>query len=100
MQQVGCGSSGNLRKRIAQRQGKCKPERERDPGDDALELDPAYIQEMNEAYKHFFFHYTSTPLLVVETSQLELHASEDALDDLIRQIKSMNRGTQYYVPRT
>ncbi|MEQ1759857.1 MAG: deoxynucleoside kinase [Vicinamibacterales bacterium] len=75
-------------------------DRERDPGDEALDLDPAYIQEMNEAYKHFFFHYTSTPLLVVETSQLELHASEDALDDLIRQIKSMNRGTQYYVPRT
>lgn len=74
--------------------------RERDPGDEGLDLDPAYIQELNEAYKHFFFHYTATPLLVVETSQLELHASDEALDDLIRQIRSMNRGTQYYVPRT
>ena len=62
--------------------------------------DPDYIRELNEAYQHFFFHYSSTPLLVVETSQLDLHASDEAVDDLIRQIRTMNRGTRYYVPRT
>jgi deoxyadenosine/deoxycytidine kinase len=75
-------------------------DRARDPGSESLELDPAYIRELNEAYKHFFFHYSATPLLVVETSQLEVLASDEALDDLIRQIRAMNRGTQYYVPRT
>lgn len=59
-----------------------------------------YLREVNEAYQHFFFHYAATPLLVVETSQFDLHSSDDALDDLIRQIRSMNRGTRYYVPRT
>ena len=59
-----------------------------------------YLRELNEAYQHYFFHYTATPLLVVETSHVDLHASDEALDDLIRQIRSMNRGTQYYVPRT
>jgi deoxyadenosine/deoxycytidine kinase len=67
---------------------------------DAPEPDPDYVREVNEAYQHFFFHYTATPLLVVETSQLDLHARDEALDDLIRQVKSMNRGTRYYVPRT
>ena len=62
--------------------------------------DPEYLREVNEAYQHFFFHYTTTPLLVVETSHVDLHASDEAVDDLIRQIKTMNRGTQYYVPRT
>jgi deoxyadenosine/deoxycytidine kinase len=62
--------------------------------------DPGYIREVNEAYQHFFFHYTATPLLVVETSQVDLHARDEAVDDLIRQIKGMHRGTQYYVPRT
>jgi deoxyadenosine/deoxycytidine kinase len=62
--------------------------------------DPGYLRELNEAYQHFFFHYTATPLLVVETSQVNLHESDEALDDLIRQISSMNRGTRYYVPRT
>ncbi len=40
------------------------------------------------------------PLLVVETSQLGLDAGDEAVDDLIRQIRTMNRGTRYYVPRT
>jgi deoxyadenosine/deoxycytidine kinase len=58
-----------------------------------------YLRELNEAYQHFFFHYGATPLLVVETSQLDLAGSDEALDNLIRQVESMGRGTQYYVPR-
>jgi deoxyadenosine/deoxycytidine kinase len=61
---------------------------------------PTYVQKLIEAYQHFFFHYTATPLLVVETSQLDLAGSDEALDDLIRQIRGMSRGTRYYVPRT
>jgi deoxyguanosine kinase len=75
-------------------------DRARDAERDTPDPDPDYIREVNEAYQHFFFHYTATPLLVVETSQLDLHASDEALDDLIRQINSMTRGTRYYVPRT
>ena len=63
-------------------------------------LDPDYLRELNEAYQHFFFHYTATPLLVVETSQIDFGRSDEALDDLIRQIRTMGRGTRYYVPRT
>jgi deoxyguanosine kinase len=62
--------------------------------------DPSYLRELNEAYQHFFFHYSATPLLVVETSQLDLAGSDEALDDLIRQVRGMGRGTRYYVPRT
>jgi deoxyguanosine kinase len=67
---------------------------------EAPQPDGDYVREVNEAYQHFFFHYTATPLLVVETSQVDLHARDEAVDDLIRQVKTMNRGTQYYVPRT
>jgi len=59
-----------------------------------------YLAELNEAYNHFFFHYTTTPLLVIETSHFDLSWGEDAVDDLLRQVRSMGRGTQYYVPRT
>ena len=58
------------------------------------------MKELNEAYHHFFFHYNATPLLVVETSQFDSAASDESLDDLIKQIKTMGGGTQYYVPRT
>jgi deoxyadenosine/deoxycytidine kinase len=60
----------------------------------------AYMRELNEAYQHFFFHYAVTPLLVVETSHVDLAASDGAVDDLLRQIRTMTAGTRYYVPRT
>jgi deoxyadenosine/deoxycytidine kinase len=59
-----------------------------------------YLAELNEAYNHFFFHYTATPLLVVETSQVDLSWGDSTIDEILKQIKSMPRGTQYYVPRT
>lgn len=58
-----------------------------------------YLSELNEAYQHFFFHYSTTPLLVVETSQLDVSWGDDAVDDLLKQVKSMGPGTRYYVPR-
>ena len=67
---------------------------------DAPVPDDGYIKEVNEAYTHFFFHYSATPLLVVETSQFDLSWGEEALADLERQVRSMGRGTRYYVPRT
>jgi deoxyadenosine/deoxycytidine kinase len=75
-------------------------DRAKDPARETFDPDPDYIRELNEAYQHFFFHYSATPLLVVETSQLDLQASDEAVDDLIRQVRGMNRGTRYYVPRT
>jgi deoxyadenosine/deoxycytidine kinase len=71
-----------------------------DPDVAALEPDAEYLRELNEAYHHFFFHYDATPLLVVETSELDSDASDEAVDDLVRQVRGMGSGTQYYVPRT
>ncbi len=57
----------------------------------AFEPDPDYLKELNEAYHHFFFHYDATPLLVVETSQFDSEASDEALDDLVKQIAADGR---------
>jgi deoxyadenosine/deoxycytidine kinase len=74
--------------------------REREKADPEFpHLDDEYVRELNEAYNHFFFHYTATPLLVVETSQLDLSWGDEAIADLERQVRGMGRGTQYYVPR-
>jgi deoxyguanosine kinase len=75
-------------------------ERERRASEQLLVPDDTYIAELNEAYNHFFFHYTATPLLVVETSQIDLSWGDDAVEDLLRQLRTMTRGTRYYVPRT
>ena len=74
--------------------------RDRDPERPNLVPDENYLRELNEAYHHFFFHYTATSLLVVEGSQFRPQDDDEALDDLVKQITTMGRGTRYYVPRT
>ena len=83
-----------LRRRLRER-ARANPDLPSPPRDDE-----EYVRELNEAYNHFFFHYNATPLLVVETSQFDLTWGSAALDDLVKQLKGMGRGTRYYVPRT
>ena len=71
-----------------------------DPDSTGFEPQADYLKELNEAYQHFFFHYNATPLLVVETSQLDPDSWDHAMDDLERQITEMGPGTRYYVPRS
>lgn len=59
-----------------------------------------YIEAVTEAYSHYFFRYTETPLLVINTSDIDFVHNPQDLDDLIRQILSMRQGTLYYVPRS
>jgi len=57
-----------------------------------------YLAQVNEAYNHYFFHYKDTPLLVIDTSQIDfVHETAD-LDDLVERIRTMDRGVQYYNP--
>jgi len=57
-----------------------------------------YIAEVNRSYNHYFFHYDVTPLLVVNTSEIDFVNREEDLEDLIEQIRDMEKGVQYYVP--
>jgi deoxyguanosine kinase len=61
-------------------------------------LTEAYVQEISRAYNHFFFHYSATPLLVVNTSEVDFAKRAEDVDDLLKQIQQMGKGTQYYVP--
>jgi deoxyadenosine/deoxycytidine kinase len=63
------------------------------------QISEEYLAEVNRAYNHYFFHYTTTPLLVVNTEGVDFARSEDDVLDLLKQIRSMGKGTQYYVPR-
>jgi deoxyguanosine kinase len=72
--------------------------RSRGRGEEA-HLSEEYLAEVNRAYNHYFFHYSATPLLVVNTADVDFASSTEDVDDLLRQIRSMGRGTQYYVPR-
>lgn len=57
-----------------------------------------YIEALSEAYNHFFFHYSETPLIVVNTSDLNFVENTADLEELAREIEEHDRGTTYYVP--
>ncbi|MGE0452994.1 MAG: deoxynucleoside kinase [Vicinamibacteria bacterium] len=63
-----------------------------------VRLSEEYLAEVNRAYNHYFFHYAQTPLLVVNTSEVDFVKRPEDVDDLMRQIRGMGRGTQYYAP--
>jgi deoxyadenosine/deoxycytidine kinase len=61
-------------------------------------MSPEYLAEVNRAYNHYFFHYNVTPLLVVNTAEMDFAKRPEDVDDLLKQIRGMGKGTQYYVP--
>jgi len=61
-------------------------------------ISETYIDEINKAYNYFFFHYTETPLLVIDTTGIDFVHQEEHLDELVEQIRKMDRGVQYYRP--
>jgi len=59
---------------------------------------PEYVQRIAEAYREFFFYYDETPLLVVNSSDVDFVAGPEDLADLIREIRNMGQGVQHYIP--
>ena len=57
-----------------------------------------YLTEVAQAYNQFFFRYDESPLLVVNTSEIDFMASSQDLADLVREINNMGSGTQHYIP--
>lgn len=62
------------------------------------EISDTYVSELNRAYNYFFFHYNRTPLLVIDTSNIDFVKSQEDLEEILRQIRSMQKGVQYYIP--
>jgi deoxyadenosine/deoxycytidine kinase len=62
------------------------------------DIDPGYLERLSEAYSYYFFHYRETPLLVVNTDDIDFVNNPADLDALISQIARCRRGTQIYVP--
>jgi deoxyadenosine/deoxycytidine kinase len=62
------------------------------------ELDLDYLKKLTEAYNYYFFHYDQSPLLVVNTSEIDFVNRKEDLDQLVREIRQMRQGTWYFTP--
>jgi len=66
------------------------------PGERAVSDE--YLEEVVKAYEHFFFHYTSSDLLIVNTSEIDFVDRNEDLRELLRKVSEPIKGTQYFLP--
>lgn len=66
------------------------------PGETAISEE--YLEEVVKAYEHFFFHYTASDLLVVNTSDIDFVDHNQDLQELLKKLDEPIRGTQYFLP--
>jgi deoxyguanosine kinase len=57
-----------------------------------------YLEEINQSLNEFFFHYSDSPLLVINASNIDFVNVPEDFEDLVKQITRIKSGTQYYVP--
>jgi len=57
-----------------------------------------YLTAVARAYEHFFFHYTASDLLVVNTSEIDFVERNADLQQLLRRLQEPVKGTQYFLP--
>jgi deoxyadenosine/deoxycytidine kinase len=63
-----------------------------------VKISEDYIEEVAKAYEHFFFHYTSSDLLIVNTSEIDFVDRHQDLQELLRRVSEPIKGTQYFLP--
>ena len=65
---------------------------------DERSISEDYIEEVAKAYDHFFFHYSASDLLVVNTSDIDFVDRHEDLQELLRRLTEPIKGTQYFLP--
>lgn len=63
------------------------------------DMDPDYIDTLNEAYNHYFFHYSQSPLLIINATHIDFVRNPHELEELVSQITTIkHKGTTYFNP--
>ena len=58
-------------------------------------IELGYLDNLNHAYTEFFHYYDKSPLLIVNTSEINLVANEEDYQQLVDYIKSNPTGTNF-----
>jgi len=61
-------------------------------------IDEEYIEALNQMYNQFFFRYNETPLLIINTTDIDFVHNEDDLAEILKTIQKPPAGTKLYRP--
>ena len=62
-------------------------------------IEADYLDRLNESYTSFFHYYDQSPLLIVNSTDLDLTSSEDDYQQLVAQIIAAPQGVHYFNPK-
>jgi len=63
-----------------------------------MNISEEYIEDLADAYNKYFFYYNDSPLLVVNTTDIDFVESSADLSDLVGEIRSIKAGIHHYIP--
>jgi len=57
-----------------------------------------YLRILNEAYNQFFINYRETPLLIINSTEIDFVNNSGDFEELVRRISQPIAGTEFYSP--
>jgi deoxyguanosine kinase len=61
-------------------------------------IDRDYLDQLNQAYNHFFFHYTDSPLLIINTNDIDFVGNDADREELLLEICKARAGSNFFQP--
>ena len=61
-------------------------------------IEASYLEQLNEAYAEFFYHYQDAPLLIVNASDIDFINNDRDYEQLKSQILNTSSGRHYFNP--
>ena len=61
-------------------------------------IDWKYIDALNQIYNEYFFQYDQSPLLIINTNEIDFVNDRDDLEEIIQFIRTPTEGTRYFNP--
>jgi deoxyadenosine/deoxycytidine kinase len=62
-------------------------------------IDWKYIDALNQMYNEYFFRYDDSPLLIINTNDIDFVNNKDDLEEIIEFIRTPGEGTRYFNPK-
>ncbi|MBC8196978.1 MAG: deoxynucleoside kinase [Candidatus Marinimicrobia bacterium] len=61
-------------------------------------IDIGYIDALNQIYTEYFFKYDKSPLLIINTNDIDFVNNQDDLEEIIKFIRTPVKGTKFFNP--
>ncbi len=61
-------------------------------------MSPDYIDALNQVYNEYFFRFQESPLLIINTNDIDFVHNEEDLEEVIRYIRQPVSGTKFFNP--